>query len=471
MAGHRIVLDVGKTLAKLSLWTADGRLIAKRRRPNRKIETADYTALDVHGISLWLEEVLAEFARFGGIEAVIPVGHGAAAAVVRDGALAALPMDYEFAIPTGRRERYRASRDAFADTGSPALSQGQNLAAQLDFLEALYPDLLDNSVILPWPQYWAWYLSGVFASEVTSLGCHTDLWSPAKGRPSTLAWKRGWAAHLAPLCNAGSIVGNIDSGLARRTGLPSTVQVYCGIHDSNAALLAARAFPEIANQDATVLSTGTWFVAMRSLRVGESFDLAQLQDDRDCLINVDSSGNLVPSSRFMGGREIQILTGIDTRQVDIVPDQPLLVAAVPDVLRSGAMVLPTFAPGCGPFSRQRGEWLARPDDAIAPRAAVSLYAALVSDVCLDLIGSCNNLLIEGRFAKSQVFIRGLAALRRDMNVYVANIDNDVAFGALRLIDPSLSAMGRLSAVEPLPEDLPAYRQHWHQLAVRTVSAA
>ncbi len=31
---------------------------------------------------------------------------------------------------------------------------------------------------LLYPQFWAWRLSGVMASEVTSLGCHSDLWLP-----------------------------------------------------------------------------------------------------------------------------------------------------------------------------------------------------------------------------------------------------------------------------------------------------
>jgi sugar (pentulose or hexulose) kinase len=32
--------------------------------------------------------------------------------------------------------------------------------------------------ILLYPQYWSWRLSGVMATEVTSLGTHTDLWRP-----------------------------------------------------------------------------------------------------------------------------------------------------------------------------------------------------------------------------------------------------------------------------------------------------
>jgi sugar (pentulose or hexulose) kinase len=55
--------------------------------------------------------------------------------------------------------------------------------------------------------------------------------------------------------------------LAARTGQVTSTQIYAGLHDSNAALLAARGFAEIADHEATVLSTGTLFVAMRSQKV------------------------------------------------------------------------------------------------------------------------------------------------------------------------------------------------------------
>ena len=46
------------------------------------------------------------------------------------------------------------------------------------------------------------------------------------------------------------------------------------------------------------------------------------------------------------GLKVRALIEIDTRRVDIKPDQPKLLAAVPRVLGSGAMHLPTLAPGC-----------------------------------------------------------------------------------------------------------------------------
>jgi sugar (pentulose or hexulose) kinase len=389
------------------------------------------------------------------------VAHGAAAAVVRDGTLLCAPTDYEAPIPADVRARYDALRAPFAETGSPALPHGLNLGVQLFALSERDPGLLSNGAqILLWAQYWSWLLSGVAACEATSLGCHTDLWNPSTASPSRLAMRLGWDVCLPPLRKAGDVLGTITAEWAARTGLPVDTEIHCGIHDSNAALVAARGIPEIANAEATVISTGTWFIAMRCL--GEPLDLASLPEARDCLVNVDANGNPVPSARWMGGREIETQIGIDTRQVDIKIDQPTLLAAVPQIVADRAMLLPGFAPGCGPFPDRQGAWINRPDDWFARRAAVCLYAALMTNVSLDLIGAKRAILIEGRFAEAEVFIRALASLRPNDAVYTANVHNDVSFGALRLIDPSLRPQGALVRVASLDIDLTAYKAEWQR---------
>jgi hypothetical protein len=126
------------------------------------------------------------------------------------------------------------------------------------------------------------------------------------------------------------------------------------------------------------------------------------------------------------------------------------------------MALPSFASGFGPYPQAMGRWINQPDDWIARRAATCLYAALVTERALDLIGTQGTLLVEGRFAEAGVFVRALASLRPDLRVYTANAHNDVSFGALRLLDPKLKPQGELARVEPLDADLTAYRARWHE---------
>lgn len=443
-----IVVDVGKSLSKVTLWSRAGEVLDRQLRANARVEDSGLARLDVHGIGDWLIEVLRRYAGEG-VEVIIPVAHGAGVAALVDDTLAFAPLDYEQPIPAEILTAYRRLRDPFAVTGSPPLPDGLNLGAQLFWLQSLYPQRFVQSVLMPWPQYWTWFLTGTAASEVTSLGCHSDLWDPSASTFSPMAQKLGWADRFATRFHASQRVGGLCPQLAAATGLPATVSVLAGLHDSNAALLASRTFPDVADEEATLLSTGTWFVAMRSAR--GSFDTASLPANRDCLVNVDIDGRAVPSSRFMGGREIELLG----ERIDVSGTDGLT-----SVLGAPVPILPSQVAGSGPFPAARGGWRVRPADPAGRSAAVALYAALMADASLDLIGARTAIVVEGRFARSEIFVRALASLRPNSRVLVADGDADVSFGALLLALPDLRPSLSLRTIEPLGEDIGGYRDNW-----------
>src|ERR1700716_588643 len=94
--GWTIVLDVGKTFSKGTLWDECGVCVALRSRPNRRVEGGGGLILDAVGIERWLEGTLSEFATLGPVDAIIPVAHGAGAALISDGRLQYAPIDYEW---------------------------------------------------------------------------------------------------------------------------------------------------------------------------------------------------------------------------------------------------------------------------------------------------------------------------------------------------------------------------------------
>jgi sugar (pentulose or hexulose) kinase len=461
--GWTIALDIGKTLSKATLWDEAGVGVAQRARSNPRVNSGNSLTLDAEGIERWLRETLSEFAKLGPVTSIVPVAHGAGIALIRKGRLQHAPLDYEWPGVGADRAAYHRQRDPFAATGSPALPAGLNIGMQLHWLESLRSADFRGGQILPWAQYWAWLLSGVSAAEVTSLGCHSDLWRPYDHRFSQLAVRRGWAERLAPLTPAHTVLGTLEPEWAAATGLSRRVQVYCGMHDSNAALLHARSHSALEGRDSTILSTGTWFVAMRTPLCTEAAVAALLPETRDCLVNVDVSGRPVPSSRFMGGREIEILAGMETHAP--APDENVgrLSSAIKAV-EAGDMILPTYAPGVGPFPNAKSPPLAATQDARYPMALAHLYAALLADVSLDLIGSHDTVLIDGRFSTAPVFVQALANLRPTMQVLIGSDDNGVAHGALRLagIEPAESIA--LQRVAPLAADMSGYRARWREAA-------
>jgi len=458
------VFDVGKSNSKLSLWNRAGRLLESRIRANACVEGPGYAALDVAGIEDWFADTARDLVRRFPIAAIVPVAHGAALAVIDHGRLAAPPICYEDSDAPDRAARYDCLRDDFSVTGSPRLPAGLNLGAQLYRLAQSAPQLLsDSALLLPFPQYWAWRLSGVAASEITTLGCHSDLWRPFEHKFSKLAEREGWARRFAPMRGASDVLGAISPEWIERTGLPADCLVLCGVHDSNAAFFGARAYAELEGRDVTVISTGTWFIAMRA-PADAPFDAARLDERRDTLVNVDVSGTPTPSARFMGGREVELLIGGGDSPLC---DSDFIRSVVPrsrDVVRVGhSFILPSFVPGVGPFPDSEGKWIGPELEGAARRAAVGVYLGLVTDTVVSLIGAQDAIVVEGRFAADTTFVRMLATVRPDCDVYTAPSGDSLAFGALRLADSGIRPASALVKHEPFTEDWTDHVCRWRTL--------
>ncbi|WP_082490702.1 FGGY-family carbohydrate kinase [Aureimonas sp. Leaf454] len=393
------VIDIGKTNAKLALHDLDGGTDAfVATTANTVVAEGPYPHMDTDHLWRFLLASLRDCAASHPVEAISITTHGACAVLVDDEDLVLPMLDYESPAPEALRAAYDRVRPPFDETYSPRLPNGLNVGAQLFWLEATFPDAFARARhILFHPQYWAFRLTGVAAGEVTSIGCHTDLWMPAEGRVSRLVAERGWTHLLPPMRSAFDRLGDLKPELAAAIGLAGRrIPVHCGLHDSNASLLSHLLRLE---QPFAVLSTGTWIVA---LAVGGRLD--GLDPGRDTLANVDAFGRPVPSARFMGGREFDLLTG--GRAAEPTP------AEIEAVLAEGTMVLPTFAPGTGPFPEGQGRWTRDPD-ALSPgtrTAAASLYAALMTARMLELIGAGGPTIVEGPFARNRLYLNALARL-------------------------------------------------------------
>lgn len=356
-----LVIDIGKSHAKLLMVDAVGQVLERHDRDNAPVVSPlGYPALDIDGLTQWMCETLAASVATQRCARAIVSTHGAALVALGDGALnptvAWAPIDYEFedCTQTGSAQDmdYCNACDPFIDTLSPDLPMGLNAARQLYWMQHTHPKAwAATQTLLPYPQYWAWWLSGVASTEISSLGCHTQLWLPAQGGYSKLAQSQGWADLFAPLRAAGEVLGSVRPSLADALGLPRHCQVHVGVHDSNACL-ARYLKPQDKesshpNDQAslTLISSGTWTVIM-----APGADSHELAAERDMLGNVNVLGQPTPTARFMGGREFAYL--LDGAASDAGSDED-----VRSLVQTNTLALPSFAPQGGPFRQQAGEVL------------------------------------------------------------------------------------------------------------------
>ncbi|WP_099826365.1 FGGY-family carbohydrate kinase [Oceaniglobus indicus] len=388
------VIDIGKTNVKLAMVGLDsGSELAVLTRPNTPLAAPPYRHFDTEGHWQFILDGLAVFQGRFGVDGIAVTTHGASGALLDAAGNLAVPiLDYEDPGPDSVAAEYDRLRPDFADTGTPRLPGGLNLGAQIHWQFARDPGLAARTAtVLTYPQYWAFRLTGVRSCDVTSLGCHSDLWLPGQGALSPLCAQLGIQHKIAPRRRPDDILGPVLPEIAARCGLSADTPVVCGIHDSNASLypyLLARPAPF------SVVSTGTWIVVMA---VGAE----QRAPAEDTQINTDAMGNPSPSVRFMGGRTYETLTqgmtGVpDAAAIRAVSDQRIML--LPDPNATGAFTAraprwqgPAPAPGSGTCA-----------------VAVSYYLALLTANALDQIGARGPIVVEGSFARNADWLRMLA---------------------------------------------------------------
>lgn len=450
---HRIaVLDIGKTNAKVVVLDAQsGAEIATVRTTNTVLKTGPYPHYDIERLWDFVIGALKSFATTPGFDTISITTHGASAVLLAaDGRLAMPVLDYEHAYPDAVRDAYENLRPPFSETFSPGLSGGLNVGAQIHYQKSVFPDDFARvRAILTYPQYWAFRLTGVAANEVTSLGCHTDIWNPTTGAYSSLVDTLGIRPLMAPIRSAFDALGPILPRIAREIDVDTPIPVYCGIHDSNASLL-----PHLVENEApfAVVSTGTWVI---SFAVGG--DLEHLDPKRDALANVDAYGRAVPSSRFMGGREFEILVA------EIGQASPDAIAeALETVIGQGIMLLPNVVEGSGPFPGKKMRWIGDASASPAERlAAASLYLALMTEACLGLIGAKGPIFVEGPFALNRAYLSALSALTGSEVVALPG-STGTSQGAALLTGIRPAATTESQPIRAELRDLRNYRQAWQK---------
>jgi sugar (pentulose or hexulose) kinase len=458
MPGAVAVLDIGKTNVKLEVFNSEWTLVWERSIPNRVLPGPLYPHADVEAIWAFFIGALADANKAHPIGVIVPTTHGCAGALIDESGLVLPVLDYEFAGVEEIEPRYATLRPPYAETLSPSLPAGLNQGRQIAWQKQNFPGAFARAKFyLSYPQYWSWRLTGVASSEVTMLGCHSDLWAPMQRRPSSLAAKLDLPRLTPQLRSAWDRLGPVRAEIAALTGLGADAWVLSGVHDSNASLL-----PHLASRKPpfTIISTGTWVILMA---VGLGVEGLNAADDM--LANVDVDGRPTACARFMGGREYSELIGAVNARADD--------AALNRVIAPGAMALPCFAPQGGPFVSRKGE--IRGHVAPGDRGALAtLYVALMSDLLLTRLGAnTGDLIVEGSFTSNSAYCELLAALRPKQRVFAGDDSAGTARGAALLARWPVHML-ELPRQEPIEKStipgLDAYRKTWND-AARTPTAS
>lgn len=418
-----VIIDIGKTHVKLHVLDKDYQSSYSKQMTNTVDTSGIYPSANVELIWSWLTETIKLVSAKFNILRMTITTHGATAALINRHADCAnhlvLPvLDYEYAKIYEETPEYTNIRPSFETTFSPSLPAGLNLGRQLYWLKKQYPQQFQSaSDILMYPQYWAWRFTETRVSEITSLGCHTDLWSIKDNKYSSLVDELDCVDMFPPLESAWFNCGKINASLCLELGLAANCEFYSGIHDSNASFLRYRLAQNTS--PFTVISTGTWTILMASQAV-----LSQLEPSKDMLANVDALGTPIACARFMGGREFETIC----EQAGSWLGEQFDEENLQQIINQKTFALPDFSEGSGPFGGQKSE-LVGPIDKISGIALATMYCALMIDYQLNMLQVNGDIIIEGAFLKNPLLCAIVSQLRENQNVRLSLDATGTVLGA------------------------------------------
>ncbi|MEZ0000420.1 FGGY-family carbohydrate kinase [Sinorhizobium fredii] len=458
------VLDVGKTNVKLSAAAADGSIVETRSISNPVLPGPPWRHHDLNALSDWIFETLASLSRRHAFSAFVTAGHGSGGVLTGadpdagDGAV--LPMiDYEQPLPADIREGYAPLAGSFLDRGSATMHGATHQARQLYWMEQQEPQAFANARwYLGLPQYWAWRLSGVAASETSFLSAQSHLWNVVEQRWTPIVSARGWQRLMPPFARAWQALGPIRPDLVRRFHLPEGLPVLTGGHDSS---LNHYRYHAAGLRDFTVVSTGTWIVGFSG-----STPVERLDEHRGMTLNSDVFGNPLGGILTMGGREFSQIAGSDP-PADCVP-----LDIVARLIAQRTVAVPSFGEGDGVFPGSAGRGRIRgpsAETAMERKALALLYCALVTVECIDTLSGDRLIALDGSFLRDPLYAGLVASLLPDREVRV-NLDAyGVAAGAALLAgqqtrrDPAPLTLGVPTDLKELGTELTRYAADWRRL--------
>jgi Sugar (pentulose and hexulose) kinases len=431
------IFDVGKTNKKLFLFDENYKIVFERSA--RFTETVDEDGdpcENLESLRLSVFDSLREVFRNPAFEikSINFATYGASFVYIDEAGNPLAPLyNYLKAYPEELTEQFYntyGGKDTFSNlTASPVLGS-LNSGMQLYRIKYQNPELFKRiKYALHLPQYLSYLISGEVYSDLTSIGCHTNLWDFTKNTYHEWVKKEGLMEKLAPIVPSNSVLTAAFPG--------SNYGVGAGFHDSSAALV-----PYLVNfhEPFILLSTGTWCI---SLNPFNSSPLTKEELENDCLCYLQYEGKPVKASRLFSGYEheqqvkrIAAHFGTDIITYRSVPYDSRIIdklahKAQTDITSFGERNLSDFA------------------------SDIEAYHQLVLDLVNQQYIATNRVLkgtpvkrifVDGGFSKNSIFMNLLALAFPELEVFAAFMAQATAVGAALAIHKSWNT-------KPLPNDI------------------
>ena len=425
-----VIFDVGKTNKKLFLFDEQYRIIFERTA--RFTETTDEDGdpcENLESLRLSVFDSLREVFKMKDIEvkAINFSTYGASMVYINEDGNPITPLyNYLKAYPEQLKQQFYkkyGGEAAFSvQSASPVLGS-LNSGMQLYRLKEERPEVYASvKYALHLPQYMSYLLSGTACSDITSIGCHTNLWDFTTNQYHRWVKEEGIQDKLAPLMPSNEVMPAVFPG--------NNYHIGTGLHDSSAALIP---YLVSFHEPFVLISTGTWCISFNPFN---NSPLTAEELEQDCLCYMTFQGKPIKASRLFAGYEHE-------QQVKRISDH----FKQPAIRYRSLDYDPTIVlkPAGNFADRHLADF---PDDTAA-------YHQLMYDIAIQQQHSTGLVLkgtkvkrifVDGGFSKNVIYMNMLAMLIPEIEIYAASMAQATAMGAALAIHPTWNK-------KSLPNDL------------------
>ena len=426
------IYDVGKTNKKLILFDEQYSVVYEEsiQLPETKDEDG-FSCEDVVALTAWIKNSFHQIqadSRFE-VKAVNFSGYGASFVYLDEHKNVISPLynylkPYTPALQKKFYQSYGGESQFSKITASPVLGN-LNSGMQLYRLKYEKPELFGQiKYALHLPQYLSFTLASQLRSDITSIGCHTNLWNFQRNKYHDWVAKEGVLEKLAPIEKCNAVV---------RDG-KNNILAGVGLHDSSSALIP---YLTSFNDPFILLSTGTWCISLNP------FNHTMLSDyelHEDCLCYLSYEGQAVKSSRIFAGyeHEQQVkqfsehfkkpLSYYTTIEVDTE-----LLKKQKHAVKNLQLMNEGSEPARSAFGKRKLEEYKNYEEAYH-QFIVDIVTQQVRSTNLVLRGTgVKRIFVDGGFSKNPIYMYLMAEAFPNIEVYAASVAQASALGAALVI--------------------------------------
>ena len=424
------IFDIGKTNKKLFLFNENYEIVLEKSTQFDEITDEDGDPCeDVEKLSSWVSDTFKEVSQNPDFEikALNFSTYGASFVHLNLTGKVIAPLynylkPYDEILKKQFYDTYGGEQVFARKTASPVLgnlNSGMVLYRLKYEKSALFAQIHYS---LHLPQYISFLFTGQYFSDITSIGCHTNLWDFEENKYHEWVEKEGILEKLAP----------IDSKTQTITQ-NHALQVGTGLHDSSSALIP---YLETFNEPFVLISTGTWCI---SLNPFNHIPLTTEELQYDCLAYMQYTGKPVKASRLFAGNEHEQQTKRLAPHFEKPNDYFKTVKYQVELIEKLQHEnLNTAESLRGARRPPMQESLFGSRDLSVFETYEEAYHQLILDIVSQQLLSTelvlhnapvNKLFVDGGFGKNEIYMNLLAKAFPQMEVYAASVAQATSLGA------------------------------------------